>query len=165
MSVSPISAVWVLAAVVVAGDVAGVEAQVTPWPLAFVDGPNVAAPAEPAVPAQAAATAQPAVPQQAVPTPAPAPPGSRSTVPPNPLMPRTSRLTGLSAILVTGDTEEASTSRGGAPSLEVPAAARKALASISRVVREPSVIDALRNAPDVAGLRVALARAVPSHAA
>jgi PTS system nitrogen regulatory IIA component len=41
----------------------------------------------------------------------------------------------------------------------------KALASISRVVREPSVIEALRNAPDVAGLRLALARPVPSHAA
>jgi PTS system nitrogen regulatory IIA component len=41
----------------------------------------------------------------------------------------------------------------------------KALASISRVVREPSVIDALRGAPDVAGLRLALARPVPSHAA
>ena len=32
---------------------------------------------------------------------------------------------------MTGDTEEASTGRGGAPPLEVPAAARKALASIS----------------------------------
>jgi PTS system nitrogen regulatory IIA component len=41
----------------------------------------------------------------------------------------------------------------------------KALASISRVVREPSVIDALRNAPDVAALRLAMARPVPSHAA
>jgi len=41
----------------------------------------------------------------------------------------------------------------------------KALASISRVVREPSVLDALRNAPDVAGLRLALTRPVPSHAA
>jgi PTS system nitrogen regulatory IIA component len=41
----------------------------------------------------------------------------------------------------------------------------KALASISRVVREPSVLDALRNAPDVTGLRVALTRPVPSHAA
>jgi PTS system nitrogen regulatory IIA component len=41
----------------------------------------------------------------------------------------------------------------------------KALASISRVVREPSVIDALRNASDVVGLRMALTRPVPSHAA
>jgi PTS system nitrogen regulatory IIA component len=41
----------------------------------------------------------------------------------------------------------------------------KALASISRVVREPSVIDALRNASDVTGLRMALTRPVPSHAA
>ncbi|MCZ7594682.1 MAG: PTS sugar transporter subunit IIA [Hyphomicrobium sp.] len=41
----------------------------------------------------------------------------------------------------------------------------KALASISRVVREPSVMDALRNAPDVAALRLALTRPVPSHAA
>lgn len=41
----------------------------------------------------------------------------------------------------------------------------KALASISRVVREPSVIEALRNAPDVAGLRLALTRPLPSHAA
>lgn len=160
MSVSPISAVWVLAAVVVAGDVAGVEAQVTPWPLAFVDGPNVAAPAEPAVPAQAAATAQPAVPQQAVPTPAPAPPGSRSTVPPNPLMPRTSRLTGLSAILVTGDTEEASTSRGGAPSLEVPAAARKALASISSFLpyKSYSMADAALVSTNVNQVSVVLMR-------
>jgi PTS system nitrogen regulatory IIA component len=41
----------------------------------------------------------------------------------------------------------------------------KALASISRVVREPSVIDALRGAPDAASLRLALTRPVPSHAA
>ena len=41
----------------------------------------------------------------------------------------------------------------------------KALASISRVVREPSVLDALRSAPDVAALRSALTRLVPSHAA
>jgi PTS system nitrogen regulatory IIA component len=41
----------------------------------------------------------------------------------------------------------------------------KALASISRVVREPSTIDALRNAADAAGLHVALTVAAPSHAA
>jgi nitrogen PTS system EIIA component len=41
----------------------------------------------------------------------------------------------------------------------------KALASISRVVREPSVLDALRGAADVAGLRGALTRPLPSHAA
>jgi PTS system nitrogen regulatory IIA component len=41
----------------------------------------------------------------------------------------------------------------------------KALASISRVVREPSMLDALRNAPDTAALRSALARPAPSHAA
>lgn len=41
----------------------------------------------------------------------------------------------------------------------------KALASISRVVREPSVLDALRSAPDAAGLRGALTRPLPSHAA
>lgn len=41
----------------------------------------------------------------------------------------------------------------------------KALASISRVVREPSVIEALRSAPDVASLRLALTRPLPSHAA
>jgi PTS system nitrogen regulatory IIA component len=41
----------------------------------------------------------------------------------------------------------------------------KALASISRVVREPSVIEALRSAPDVASLRSALTRPLPSHAA
>jgi len=41
----------------------------------------------------------------------------------------------------------------------------KALATISRVVREPSIIDALRNAPDVAGLRLALTQPLPSHAA
>jgi PTS system nitrogen regulatory IIA component len=41
----------------------------------------------------------------------------------------------------------------------------KALASISRVVREPSMLDALRSAPDVASLRRALTRPVPSHAA
>jgi PTS system nitrogen regulatory IIA component len=40
----------------------------------------------------------------------------------------------------------------------------KALASISRVVREPSMIDALRNAPDVAALRMALTMPA-SHAA
>jgi PTS system nitrogen regulatory IIA component len=41
----------------------------------------------------------------------------------------------------------------------------KALASISRVVREPSILDALRSASDVASLRSALTRPVPSHAA
>jgi PTS system nitrogen regulatory IIA component len=41
----------------------------------------------------------------------------------------------------------------------------KALASISRVVREPSILDALRSAPDAAALRLALTRTAPSHAA
>ena len=41
----------------------------------------------------------------------------------------------------------------------------KALASISRVVRLPSVLDALRNASDVPALRSALTMMVPSHAA
>jgi PTS system nitrogen regulatory IIA component len=41
----------------------------------------------------------------------------------------------------------------------------KALATISRVVREPSVIDALRTAPDTTALRIALTRMAPSHAA
>lgn len=41
----------------------------------------------------------------------------------------------------------------------------KALASISRVVREPSVIEALRNAPDAAALHTALTLTLPSHAA
>lgn len=41
----------------------------------------------------------------------------------------------------------------------------KALASISRVVREPSIIEALRNAPDAAAIRGALTRPLPSHAA
>ena len=41
----------------------------------------------------------------------------------------------------------------------------KALASISRVVRLPSVLDALRGASDVAELRSALTLMVPSHAA
>jgi nitrogen PTS system EIIA component len=41
----------------------------------------------------------------------------------------------------------------------------KALASISRVVREPSVIDALRSAPDAKALYSALTLMQPSHAA
>jgi PTS system nitrogen regulatory IIA component len=41
----------------------------------------------------------------------------------------------------------------------------KALASISRVVREPSMLDALRSAPDPAALRMALTMRAPSHAA
>jgi nitrogen PTS system EIIA component len=41
----------------------------------------------------------------------------------------------------------------------------KALASISRVVREPSILDALRNAPDVAAMYSALTMMAPSHAA
>jgi PTS system nitrogen regulatory IIA component len=41
----------------------------------------------------------------------------------------------------------------------------KALARISRVVREPSILDALRNAQDEPALRVALTTMVPSHAA
>ncbi|HWK32703.1 MAG TPA: PTS sugar transporter subunit IIA, partial [Hyphomicrobium sp.] len=41
----------------------------------------------------------------------------------------------------------------------------KALASISRVVREPTVLDALRKAPDAATMRQALTRPLPSHAA
>jgi len=41
----------------------------------------------------------------------------------------------------------------------------KALASISRVVREPSILDALRGAPDADALRLALTVKAPSHAA
>jgi len=41
----------------------------------------------------------------------------------------------------------------------------KALASISRVVHQPSTLDALRNAKDPASLRSALTTMVPSHAA
>lgn len=41
----------------------------------------------------------------------------------------------------------------------------KALARISRVVREPSILDSLRNAPDIAALRSALTTVIPSHAA
>jgi PTS system nitrogen regulatory IIA component len=41
----------------------------------------------------------------------------------------------------------------------------KALASISRVVHQPSTLDALRNAPDADALRSALTTMVPSHAA
>jgi PTS system nitrogen regulatory IIA component len=41
----------------------------------------------------------------------------------------------------------------------------KALATISRVVREPSTIDALRNAPDANSVYLALTRLQPSHAA
>jgi len=41
----------------------------------------------------------------------------------------------------------------------------KALASISRVVREPSILDALRNSDDIEELRRALMTPVPSHAA
>lgn len=41
----------------------------------------------------------------------------------------------------------------------------KALASISRVVREPSIIDAMRNASDTDELRMALTTTAPSHAA
>jgi len=41
----------------------------------------------------------------------------------------------------------------------------KALASISRVVREPSILDALRSAADAPGLRMALTVKAPSHAA
>ena len=41
----------------------------------------------------------------------------------------------------------------------------KALATISRVVREPSTIDALRNAPDAKSVYLALTRLQPSHAA
>jgi len=41
----------------------------------------------------------------------------------------------------------------------------KALARISRLVREPSILDELRRAPDVAALHSALTVVVPSHAA
>jgi PTS system nitrogen regulatory IIA component len=41
----------------------------------------------------------------------------------------------------------------------------KALASISRVVREPAILDALRNSDDIDELRRALMTPVPSHAA
>jgi PTS system nitrogen regulatory IIA component len=41
----------------------------------------------------------------------------------------------------------------------------KALATISRVVREPSILDALRGAPDTQALRSALTMRAPSHAA
>lgn len=41
----------------------------------------------------------------------------------------------------------------------------KALARISRLVREPSILDELRRAPDVAALHSALTVVAPSHAA
>ena len=41
----------------------------------------------------------------------------------------------------------------------------KALARISRIVREPSILDELRNAADAAALHSALAMVAPSHAA
>ncbi len=41
----------------------------------------------------------------------------------------------------------------------------KALASISRVVHQPSMLDALRSASDAAALSAALTTVVPSHAA
>jgi hypothetical protein len=55
-----------------------------------------------------------------------------------------SRLASLSAVLVTGEAGEASTGRGSATPLEVPAAARKALASISSFLpyKSYSMVDA-----------------------
>jgi PTS system nitrogen regulatory IIA component len=41
----------------------------------------------------------------------------------------------------------------------------KALARISRLVREPSILDDLRNASDAAALHSALTMVAPSHAA
>jgi len=41
----------------------------------------------------------------------------------------------------------------------------KALARISRLVREPGILDELRNAPDAAALHSALTVIMPSHAA
>ena len=120
MSARRMHANW-LWIVVVAGYVASVDAQVISQPPVFADSANGLMPAQAAPPAPAAA------PAQAPPTPLPAP--APSTRPPAPL--RVSHLSGLSAVLVTGDTEEAPAGRPSAPRLEVPAAARKALASIS----------------------------------
>ena len=62
-----------------------------------------------------------AAPTAQLPAPQPAPPPARPMLP---------RLTGLSAVLVTGDTDEVP-ARAGVTKLEVPAAARKALLSIT----------------------------------
>jgi hypothetical protein len=53
-------------------------------------------------------------------------------------------LTGLSAVLVSGDEGPATTGRGSAPQLEVPDAAKKALASISSFLpyKSYSMVDA-----------------------
>lgn len=121
------------------GSITSADAQATALslPLALVDAPSPALVAQAPAPPQPAAPPAQAAPAQA-PLPSPAP--ARTPVPV-----RTGpRLTGLSAVLVAGDEGPATTSRGNAPQLEVPDAAKKALASISSFLpyKSYSMVDA-----------------------
>jgi len=136
MSARRMLAVLVYVAFGMACAVTNATAQETPVPFALADVSNTGfqtpiAPVPPTPPAQAA-PAQP-------PSPVPAPVFVRP-----PLPARTGpRLTSLSAVLVTGD-EGPAVGRGSGPQLEVPEAARKALASISSFLpyKSYSMVDA-----------------------
>jgi hypothetical protein len=141
MSARRMGAVLVVA-LCVAGPVSDADAQGTPppLPLGFVDAPSPGLVAQAPLPAPAP-PAPPAPGAQAVPPqpPLPAPASARPAVPA-----RTGpRLTALSAVLVTGD-EGPATGRGSATELEVPEAARKALASIASFLpyKSYSMVDA-----------------------
>ena len=110
-------------------------AQGPPPPISFVPAQS---PLPAPLPTQVAPV-QPASSRTAPPQPAPQPPVNPPAGTPGPACsarapsPARSgpRLSGLSAVLVTAIPEDAPSGRGGRPQLEVPAAARKALASIS----------------------------------
>lgn len=130
MSARRMGAALLIGALAAAGGVAGAEAQ-TPSPasFAFVDDGNTAQqPAQAPAPARPAPPAPPATPAtQAPPAPLPAPAAARPPSPPS----SSSRLTAFSAVLVTADADEAPAGRSAGPQPEVPAAAKKALASVS----------------------------------
>ena len=127
MSARRMGAALLMGTLAAAGGVTRAEAQTpSPAPFAFVDEGNTAQQPAPApAPAPPAPPATPAT--QAPPAPLPAPAAARPPSPPR----SSSRLTAFSAVLVTADADEATAGRGAGPQPEVPAAAKKALASVS----------------------------------
>ena len=173
MSARRMGAVVFVVASSMVGSVTDANAQ-SPSPASFAFVEAGAVPQQPAPAAAPAPPAPPATQVQAPPPPLPAPGSARPPAPPAapaplpapgsarpPASVRTGpRLTSLSAVLVAGDEGPAPAGRGSAPQLEVPDAAKKALASISSFLpyKTYSMVDAglisvSSNSGGVIGLR------------